>query len=45
MPPAWEGETPVEPQCSRFQDWMQTSKKVSNPYGGKEMITCGEIKH
>jgi hypothetical protein len=27
------------------KDWVQTSKKVSNPYGGKEMITCGEIKH
>jgi hypothetical protein len=26
------------------KDWVQTSKKVSNPYGGKEMITCGEIK-
>jgi len=27
------------------KDWVQTSKAVSNPYGGKEMITCGEIKH
>ena len=27
------------------KDWVQTSKEVSNPYGGKEMITCGEIKH
>ncbi len=27
------------------KDWVQTSKKVSNPYGGKEMIDCGEIKH
>jgi len=27
------------------KDWVQTSDKVSNPYGGKEMITCGsEIK-
>ena len=26
------------------KDWVQTSKKVSNPYGGKEMIACGEIK-
>ena len=26
------------------KDWVQTSKKVSNPYGGKEMITCGGIK-
>jgi hypothetical protein len=27
------------------KDWVQTSKEVSNPYGGKEMISCGEIKH
>ncbi len=26
------------------KDWVQTSKTVSNPYGGKEMITCGEVK-
>ena len=27
------------------KDWVQTSDKVSNPYGGKEMVTCGsEIK-
>jgi len=26
------------------KDWVQTSKEVANPYGGKEMITCGEIK-
>ena len=26
------------------RDWVQTSKEVSNPYGGKEMITCGAIK-
>jgi hypothetical protein len=26
------------------RDWVQTSKQVSNPYGGKEMISCGEIK-
>jgi hypothetical protein len=26
------------------RDWVQTSKEVSNPYGGKEMISCGEIK-
>jgi hypothetical protein len=26
------------------KDWVQTSKQVSNPYGGKEMIACGEIK-
>lgn len=25
-------------------DWVQTSKKVANPYGGKNMVTCGEIK-
>ena len=27
------------------KDWVQTSKEISNPYGGKEMIACGEIKH
>ncbi|MGI9114982.1 MAG: hypothetical protein DLM52_01340 [Chthoniobacterales bacterium] len=26
------------------KDWVQTSKQVSNPYGGKDMVTCGEIK-
>lgn len=26
------------------KDWVQTSDKVANPYGGKEMLTCGEIK-
>ena len=26
------------------KDWVQTSDKISNPYGGKEMVTCGEIK-
>jgi hypothetical protein len=27
------------------KDWVQTSEKISNPYGGKEMISCGsEIK-
>lgn len=26
------------------KDWVQTSDKIANPYGGKEMITCGEIK-
>lgn len=25
-------------------DWVQTSKKVANPYGGTDMVTCGEIK-
>lgn len=26
------------------KDWVQTSTKISNPYGGKEMIGCGEIQ-
>lgn len=26
------------------KDWVQTSEKIANPYGGKEMATCGEIK-
>jgi hypothetical protein len=26
------------------KDWVQTSDKISNPYGGKEMVTCGEIQ-
>jgi hypothetical protein len=26
------------------KDWVQTSDKVENPYGGKEMLTCGEMK-
>ena len=26
------------------KDWVQTSDKVENPYGGKEMLTCGEVK-
>lgn len=25
-------------------DWVQTNDKVQNPYGGKEMLTCGEVK-
>lgn len=25
-------------------DWVQTSKKISNPYFGKSMATCGSIK-
>lgn len=26
------------------KDWVQTSEKISNPYGGKDMLTCGSIK-
>ena len=26
------------------KDWVQTSEKIGNPYYGKEMATCGEIK-
>ncbi len=26
------------------KDWVQTSKQVANPYGGKEMLTCGAVK-
>jgi hypothetical protein len=26
------------------KDWVQTSQAIANPYGGKEMVTCGEIK-
>jgi hypothetical protein len=26
------------------KEWVQTSEKISNPYYGKEMATCGEIK-
>ena len=26
------------------KDWVQTSDKIENPYGGKDMVTCGEIK-
>lgn len=26
------------------KDWVQTSEKIENPYGGKDMLTCGEIK-
>jgi hypothetical protein len=26
------------------KDWVQTSTTVANPYGGKDMISCGEIK-
>jgi len=26
------------------KDWVQTSTTVANPYGGKAMVSCGEIK-
>jgi len=26
------------------KDWVQTSEKIGNPYYGKEMAGCGEIK-
>jgi hypothetical protein len=26
------------------KDWVQTSTTVANPYGGKDMIGCGQIK-
>ena len=26
------------------KDWIQTSTTIANPYGGKDMVTCGEIK-
>lgn len=26
------------------KDWVQTSEKVENPYGGKGMLSCGEVK-
>jgi hypothetical protein len=26
------------------KDWVQTNEKISNPYYGKAMLTCGEIK-
>ena len=26
------------------KDWVQNSEKIANPYGGKEMASCGEIK-
>lgn len=25
-------------------DWVQTSNKISNPYFGKSMLTCGSVK-
>jgi hypothetical protein len=26
------------------KDWIQATEKIGNPYYGKEMATCGEIK-
>ncbi len=26
------------------KDWVQTSTTISNPYGGKAMVRCGEIQ-
>ena len=26
------------------KDWVQTNEKIANPYGGKDMLTCGAIK-
>ena len=26
------------------KDWVQTSTTIANPYGGKDMTSCGEIK-
>jgi hypothetical protein len=26
------------------KEWVQTGAKIGNPYYGKEMVTCGEIK-
>jgi hypothetical protein len=26
------------------KDWVQTSTTVANPYGGKDMVTCGEVQ-
>ena len=26
------------------KDWVQTSTTIENPYGGKDMVTCGEIQ-
>ena len=26
------------------KDWVQTSTTIANPYGGKEMVSCGEIQ-
>jgi Cu(I)/Ag(I) efflux system membrane fusion protein len=31
--------------CPMLQkDWVQTNEKIANPYYGKEMAACGEIK-
>ncbi|HZQ48216.1 MAG TPA: DUF3347 domain-containing protein [Verrucomicrobiae bacterium] len=35
----------TEAYCSMAEaSWLQTGKKISNPYLGKEMLTCGEVK-
>jgi len=26
------------------KQWVQTSPEVANPYGGKDMVGCGEVK-
>ena len=26
------------------KDWVQTSTTIANPYGGKDMATCGSVK-
>ncbi len=26
------------------KDWVQTSTTTANPYGGKDMVSCGEIQ-
>ena len=26
------------------KDWVQTSATTANPYGGKDMVTCGEMQ-
>ena len=37
--------TYVEVHCPMANaSWLQADKKVNNPYLGKEMPTCGEIK-
>ena len=25
-------------------DWVQSTRAVTNPYLGKDMLTCGEVK-
>jgi hypothetical protein len=31
--------------CSKLnRDWVQTTTEPSNPFGGKELVSCGEIK-